>query len=40
MAQLSEADLKDNLDWNEATPFEDFLSELKEEQRLWDEQQR
>jgi len=40
MAQLSEADLQQNLDWDQATPFEDFLQELKEEQRRWDEQQR
>ena len=40
MAQLSEADLKQNLDWDQATPFEEFLSELTEEQRLWDDQQQ
>jgi hypothetical protein len=40
MAQLTETDLQANLDWNEATSFEDFLLELKEEQRQWDEQQR
>ncbi|MCI0681734.1 MAG: hypothetical protein L0Y71_06495 [Gemmataceae bacterium] len=40
LAQVSEADLKENLDWDQATSFEEFLAELKDEQRTWDEQRR
>ena len=39
-ATVTEADLKQYEDWPNATPVEDFLRELKEEQRQWDEQQR
>ena len=39
MEQLSDADLQ-SVNWDDATPFEDFLNELKEEQRQWDEQKR
>jgi hypothetical protein len=38
MAELSEADLQEYADWDKATPFEDFLRQLKDEQRRWDEQ--
>jgi hypothetical protein len=39
MAQLKETDLQ-QVDWDQATPFEDFLRELKEEQRQWDKQKQ
>jgi hypothetical protein len=39
-SQLSEADLQQYANWDQATSFEDFLRELKEEQRQWDEQSR
>ena len=37
MAQLSEADMQ-CVNWADATPFEDFLHELKEEQHQSDHQ--
>lgn|GEM_PF-5660473 len=40
MAQLCATDLQASVNWDDATPFEDFLRELQEEQRQWDEQKR
>ncbi len=37
-AQVTTADLQEYADWPNATPVDDFLRELKEEQRQWDEQ--
>ena len=37
-AQVSETDLREYADWAGATPVDDFLAELKKEQRKWDEQ--
>ena len=37
MSEITEADLQQYADWENATPFEDFLRELQEEQRQWDE---
>lgn len=36
--QVTLADLQQYADWEKATPFEEFLDELKDEQRQWDEQ--
>ena len=40
MAQVSEAELQSCESWDDATSFEEFLNELKEEQKHWDEQHR
>ena len=40
LAQLTENDLPACVHWDDATPFEDFLHELKEKQRQWDEQKQ
>lgn len=37
MSPLSEADLQQCLDWEQATSFEEFLRQLEEEQRQLDE---